>query len=480
MLTSERMAAVDRNAMSLGVSPGRLMENAGASLAREASREDPDSALVLAGTGNNGGDALVAARFLSRETDVTTALLGRASRIRTEEARSNWDTLEASEAEPVELRDSTELDTLDFDADVIVDGMLGVGVSGALREPVASAVERTNTSDARVVSADVPTGVDPDAEEPSGEHVEADSVVAFHDEKPVHASLDARVVVADIGIPDAAEEFVGEGDLTLLSRNPTAHKGDHGKVVVVGGGPYTGAPALTARAALRAGADLVKVVAPERAADTVALYSPDFIVRSLEGEKLEPHHVETVAEEADDADVTVLGPGLGAADETLRAVRDLLPRLDRAVVDADALREIDAAKDDAEVIATPHAGELARHVEDVPDDWRERRSVVEEFSREVGVVTLLKGHYDVVSDGETTRVSRTGNPGMTVGGTGDVLAGVCASLTARLDAFDAACVGAFANGRAGDSVVKKNGYGMTATDLAEALPGALRREDEVV
>ena len=479
MLTSERMAVVDRNAMSLGVPPARLMENAGAALARESLDGKPENALVLAGTGNNGGDALVAARFLSREAEVDVVLLGRASNIRTEESRSNWEALEASEARLVELRDSTEFEDMDFDADVIVDGMLGVGVSGALREPVASAVERVNASDARVVSADVPTGVDPDAEEPSGEYVDADAVVAFHDEKPVHVSLEARVVVAEIGIPDAAEEFVGEGDLTLLRRDPDSHKGDHGKVVVVGGGPYTGAPALTATAALRAGADLAVVVAPEKAAETVASFSPDLIVRSLEGARLKPRHVEEVVAHTEDADVTVVGPGLGAANETLTAVREILPNLDRAVVDADALREIDAARDDADVIATPHAGELARHVESVPDGWRERRDVVAEFARDKGVVTLLKGRYDVVSDGEETRVSRTGNPGMTVGGTGDVLAGVCASLTARLDSFDAACVGAFANGRAGDAVVEERGYGMTATDLVDAVPDALR-QDEVV
>ena len=474
MLTSERMAAVDRNAMALGVSPEQLMENAGAALSREAGRKDPDDVLVLAGTGNNGGDALVAARFLERDADVTTVLLGRASNIRTDESRSNWDALEASEASLVELRDSSELEDIGFGVDVVVDGMLGVGVTGALREPVASAVENLNASDARVVSADVPTGVNPDADEPSGEHVEADAVVAFHDTKPVHGSLGANVVVADIGIPDAAEEFVGEGDLTLLRRDPTSHKGDHGKVVVVGGGPYTGAPALSALGALRAGADLAVVVTPETAAGTVASFSPNLIVRSLEGDRLKPRHVEEVVSETEDADMTVLGPGLGADDDTLRAVRELLPHLDGAVLDADALREIDAVRDDADVIATPHAGELARHVGDVPDGWRERRGVVRDFSRENGVVTLLKGHYDVVSDGETTRVSRTGNPGMTVGGTGDVLAGVCASLVSRLGAFEAACIGAFANGRAGDAVVEERGYGMTATDLVDALPGTLK------
>ncbi len=473
MLTSERMAAVDRNAMALGVSPEQLMENAGASLAREAAEEDPKDVLVLAGTGNNGGDALVAARFLESNTEVTVVLLGRASQIRTDESRANWRSLEDTEANLVELHDSTALNDVEFDVDVIVDGMLGVGVSGELREPVASAVEGVNSSDARVVSADVPTGVDPDASEPSGEYVVSDTVVSFHDVKPVHESLDCRVVTADIGIPDAAEEFVGMGDLSLLSRDEDSHKGDHGRVLVVGGGPYTGAPALSALAALRAGADLAEVAVPDEVAETVASYSPDLITHSLEGRRLKPRHVEKVAELAEEADVTVVGPGLGAADETLRAVRELLPHLDRAVIDADALREIDAVSDDAEVIATPHAGELARHVE-VPDGWRERRGVVEEFSDSYGVVTLLKGRYDVISDGETTRVSRTGNPGMTVGGTGDVLAGVCGSLAARLDVFDAACIGVFANGRAGDAVVEERSYGMTATDLVDAIPDALK------
>ena len=479
MLTSQRMAAVDRNAMALGVSPARLMENAGAALGREAKREDPEDVLVLAGTGNNGGDALVAARFLSKVADVETVLLGRSSRIRTQEARENWEVLGSSEANVVEVGDSAALDGVGFDVDVVVDGMLGVGVSGALREPVASAVERTNRSDGYVVSADVPTGVDPDASEPSGDHVNADAVVAFHDEKPVHGAVGADVVVADIGIPDAAERFVGPGDLSLLNRAPDAHKGDHGRVLVVGGGPYTGAPALTARAALRGGADLVEVVAPETVADVVASYSPDLITSSLDGDRLKPRHVEHVAERAEEADVAVVGPGLGAAEETLDAVGELLPRLENAVVDADALCEIDAANEDGDVVATPHAGELAQHVDDVPDGWRERRDVVAEFAAEKGVVTLLKGRYDVVSDGERTRVSRTGNPGMTVGGTGDVLAGVCGALRARLDGFDAACIGAFVNGRAGDAVADGNGYGMTATDLVEAVPDALWKDEEV-
>ncbi|MGK2230101.1 MAG: hydroxyethylthiazole kinase-like uncharacterized protein yjeF [Methanobacteriota archaeon] len=479
MITSQRMAVVDRNASALGVSPDRLMENAGAALGREAKREDPDDAVVLAGTGNNGGDALVAARFLSNVADVTTVLLGSSSRIRSQEASESWRILERSEANLVELRDSTALDDLNFDVDVVVDGMLGVGVSGGLREPVASAVETVNGSDARVVSADVPSGVDPDVEEPSGRYVDADAVVTFHDEKRVHGALDARVVVADIGIPDSAEELVGQGDLWLLQRMPDAHKGDHGRVLVVGGGPYTGAPGLTARATLRAGADLVEVVAPERAADAVASYSPDLITSALDGDHLKPRHVDGVAERAEDADTVVVGPGLGSADETLDAVGELLPRLDNAVVDADALRKIDTVDEDAEVIATPHAGELARHVDGVPDGWRERRPVVEGFAEEEGVVTLLKGRYDVVSDGSETRASRTGNPGMTVGGTGDVLAGVCGALSARLGCFDAACIAAFANGRAGDAVVEEKGYGITATDLVEALPQALRKDEDV-
>ncbi|MFB6119606.1 MAG: NAD(P)H-hydrate dehydratase [Halobacteriaceae archaeon] len=473
MISSDRMAAVDRNAAALGVPRKQLMESSGNAVAR-AVREvaaPGDEVAVVAGRGNNGGDGFVAARFLSA-FDVTVHLLGRRSAIATDIARENWDALQEAE---LDCREVTDSRTLALDGpDVIVDAMLGTGVTGALRDPERTAAREINDADAAVVAVDVPSGVDADTGETHGVAVEADRVVTFHDRKPGLADREG-VTVADIGIPDAAETFVGPGDLQGLARDPQSHKGDFGRVMVVGGGPYTGAPALTATAALRAGADLVFVHAPERVADTIQGYGPDVITAGYDGPVLTPAHVDGLLEAAADRDVAVLGPGLGDADATREAVREFLERYEgRAVVDADALGVVPEVETDATLVCTPHQGELAEMGGPRESDWRARADAVESFAAELGHTLLVKGAYDVVTDGETTRINRTGNPGMTVGGTGDVLAGVTSALLAVRDPVPAAAVAAYANGRAGDAVVEQRGHGLLASDLTDALPDALR------
>jgi len=250
-------------------------------------------------------------------------------------------------------------------------------------------------------------------------------------------------------------------------------------VLVIGGGPYTGAPALSAQSALRSGADLAFLAVPDAVADSIRGYSENLIVDGLVGTRLVPEHVPELLERASDVDVAVLGPGLGDADTTLDAVADFLADFQgRAVVDADALQVVPDVDTDATLVCTPHQGELADMGGPSADDWRERTAVVEEFAAELGHTLLVKGAYDVVSDGETTRVNRTGNPGMTVGGTGDVLAGATAAMLSTLDPLSAASVGAYANGAAGDLVVEDHGYGLLATDLVDALPDALWGGDD--
>jgi NAD(P)H-hydrate epimerase len=481
MITAARMAAVDENASALGVPRKQLMESSGNAVAR-AVRETVDpgaSVAIVAGRGNNGGDGFVAARFLSAY-DVTVHLLGRPESIRTDIARENWDALGAAAIDARVVRDSATLDL--GDPDCVVDAILGTGVSGALREPEATAAAAVIGADAPVIAVDVPSGVDPDTGEAVPGAVEADRVVTFHDEKPGLAAVDAPVTVADIGIPDAAELFVGPGDLGGLDRRRDSHKGDHGEVLVVGGGPYAGAPALAGRAALRTGADLVRVATPASVADTVQGYTPDLIVRDLPGDRFEPAHVDRVAGMAADSDVLIVGPGLGDADGTTEAVRELLARVEgRAVVDADALRAVPDVETAATLVCTPHQGELEAMGGPTADDWRERADAVEAFAAELGVTLLVKGAYDVISDGETTRANRTGTPAMTVGGTGDVLAGATGALCARLAPVEAAAVGAYVNGRAGERVVDAEGAapggnGLVATDLLDRLPEVLARD----
>jgi NAD(P)H-hydrate epimerase len=477
MLTGSEMARVDENAEALGVPREQLMESSGHALARTV-REvaDPGADVaVVAGRGNNGGDAFVAVRFLE-DYEVVTHLLGRPETITTNVARENWDALQAADYETSEVRDSTALDL--GDPDVVVDAMLGTGVSGPLREPAATAARAINEASdggATVVSVDVPSGLDAETGDLPDVHVEADHVVTFHDVKPGLADLDAAVTVADIGIPGAAELFVGPGDRRGFTREDDAHKGDHGEVLVVGGGPYTGAPALSAQAALRAGADLARVACPAAVAREVQAYEEGLIVRSLEGDHLAPRHVDEVAALAADHDAVVVGPGLGDAPETQDAVADVLETVEgTAVVDADALAVVPEVETAATLVCTPHQGELRGMGGPAADDWRERADAVAAFAAELGHVLLVKGAHDVVSDGETTRVNRTGNPAMTTGGTGDVLAGVTGALACGHPPVGAAAVGANVTGRAGDSAVEQqDGYGLLATDLLDHLPAAI-------
>ena len=475
MISSDRMAVVDANAAALGVPRKQLMESSGNAVARvvreHAGADAGDRVVVVAGRGNNGGDAFVAARFLEG-CDVTTVLLGGPDDIGTAIARENWDALQAAEYDTRTVGDSTGFSLPE--CDVVVDAMLGTGVTGALREPEATAARAINDADATVVAVDVPSGVNADTGEAEGVAVRPDHVVTFHDQKPGLVDLDVDVTVADIGIPDAAETFVERGDLQAISRPSDAHKGDFGRVLVVGGGPYTGAPALSGQAAMRAGADLAFVATPSRVADVVQGYEAGLIVRELAGDLVLERHVDQLVDEALDADCVVLGPGLGASEGTLDAVDDFLSLYDgKVVVDADALRVVPDVDTDADLLCTPHQGEFARMGGEPADDWRDRAANAETLAADLDVTLLVKGAHDVVTDGDTTRVNRTGNPGMTVGGTGDVLAGVCGALFATHDAVTAGAVAAYVNGAAGDAVVDDQGYGLLASDLLDEVPRAM-------
>lgn len=477
MITSDRVAAIDRNAEALGVPRKQLMESSGNAVAR-AVREHaaPDDRItILAGRGNNGGDAFVAVRFLD-DFDVTVGLLGRPQTIRSTIAQENWTALQHGAYDTAQIRDSTALTEgaighrLDS-SDVIVDALLGTGISGSLREPTATAVTRINAADATVISVDVPSGVDPDTGERTTPAVQADHVVTFHEMKPGLTDLTGTVTVADIGIPDAAQRFVGPGDLLALGRQSDAHKGDHGEILVIGGGPYTGAPALTGLAALRAGGDLVRIACPEAVADTIQGYAPDLIVRSLPGQRLDTEHVDRLLDLAAEHDSVVVGPGLGRHKETLAAVRSFLEQaVGEIVVDADPLRIVPDIETAATLVCTPHQGELDAMGGPVADDWEQRERVVSDFATEIGHTLLVKGAYDIISDGEQTRVNRTGNPGMTVGGTGDVLAGVTGAMLAVQPPVAAGATAAYATGKAGDQAAEEDGYGLVASDLPAIVP----------
>ncbi len=479
-ITSSRMAAIDANCEYLGIKRIQLMENAGAAVASAVKeRISSGKVVVLAGRGNNGGDAFVAARHLSGY-DVTVILIGKKEELKTHEAAHNWKALENTSIPLIEAVDSTVIDrSMINDADVIIDGIFGTGIRGKIHEPESSAIDLINGSGVFVISVDVPSGFDPDGDG-FEKSVQADLTLTFHKMKAGLLSENAReytgeIRVVDIGIPLEAEFYVGPGDIKPFLKRPAAsHKGDAGRVLVIGGGAYSGAPALAALGALRGGADIVTVAAPRSVSDIIASFSPNLIVRALSGERLMENDIPVISEIIGKHDVVVMGMGLGTADEIQRTVRKIIPLCKKAVIDADALLPNVLSLLNKNIIITPHAGEMKRiSGVEVPFDQKEKVEFIRNFAKKNHVTVLLKGAVDIISDGAEVRANRTGNAGMTVGGTGDVLAGLTGTLFAKHDAFEAACAAAFINGDAGDMAFAEFGYGLLATDVIDYIPKAM-------
>lgn len=480
-ITSSRMAAIDENCEYLGIKSLQLMENAGAGVARLVKeKKHGEKITIIAGKGNNGGDAFVTARHLSG-MDVTVLLIGRKEEIKTQEARHNWNALEKTSIPLYQVTDSTQLPSLLKNTDIIVDGIFGTGIKGEIKEPESTAIDLINASSAYIISVDVPSGFDPDGGD-FDSSVRADLTATFHKMKVGLLSNAAReytgeIELIDIGIPPDAWFFVGKGDIKpFMERQAGGHKGDSGRILIIGGGAYTGAPALSALSALRAGADIVTVAAPESVSGIIASFSPNLIVRPLPGSKLSVNSIPEISKLIEKHDVVVMGMGLGTAGDTMQAVREIVPLCKKLVIDADALIRGLLPADDADIIITPHTGEMKRlSGVEIPVDDTGKRDFVRDFAGNNNVTVLLKGAVDIISDGVEVRSNRTGNAGMTVGGTGDVLAGLTGALFAKGDAFSAACAAAFINGAAGDIAYDKSGYGLLATDIIDNIAGVMRK-----
>lgn len=265
-------------------------------------------------------------------------------------------------------------------------------------------------------------------------------------------------------------------------------KYDFGLLVVIGGSDfYSGSPALNALAAFRSGVGMVRVLAPKRAADIIASFSPNLAAYPLEGKWLTKKHLSTLIEMTQSAKIVsegntavVIGGGMGRSKETQETILEYLEKIDvPVVIDADAIY---ALSKKPEIIAqkpylfTPHPFEFfiltGKKVYQLPTE--EQIKIVREEAERLKTVILLKGKPDLISDGKEIASNETGSPYMAVGGTGDVLAGICGALMARkINPFLAAQVGAYLNGRAGEIAAKKLKEGLTATDVIEAIPEAL-------
>ncbi len=272
-------------------------------------------------------------------------------------------------------------------------------------------------------------------------------------------------------------------------RPADSKKYDFGLLLVIGGSDfYSGSPALSAMAAFRSGADMVRIISPKRAADIIASFSPNLAAYPLDGKWLTKHDLAVLLSMTESAKAAsrnnaavVIGGGIGRTEETQEAILEYLSQAQiPSVIDADAIHavgknpEIVSGKN---FLITPHPYEFfvltGRDIRELSDE--EKIKAVQEEAARLKTTILLKGKLDIISDGKEAVIDKVGTPYMTVGGCGDALAGICGALMARgVNPFLAAQAGAYVNGKAGEIAAKKRGEGMTALDLIEAIPEVIR------
>jgi hydroxyethylthiazole kinase-like uncharacterized protein yjeF len=500
---AERMRAIDRWAIDdRGVPSLELMERAGAGVTRAVERLHPDGpAVVVCGTGNNGGDGLVVARLL-REAgrEVTVVCAGSPDKL-TGDARANLERLPGDT--PVELAQGMEALAR---AGAVVDALLGTGFASEPRGAVGEAIAAIESCSAPVLGVDVPSGVDASTGVVAGAAVHATATVTFHTAKPglwIHPGKahSGEVEVLDIGIPRGAP---AEADIGLIApavlrmlprRDAASTKFSSGHVLVAGGSRgLTGAPRMAALGAMRAGAGYLTACVPASLQAIVAGGGPpELMTRGLPDDNgvLTPAGVEVVLEASRRGGALVLGPGLGRGEHAIAFARTLARGAEvPLVLDADGLNAHagnsgahggghldDLAARTAPTVLTPHPGELARLLDtDTAQIVRERLAHVRTAAERARAVVVLKGDDTLVADPSgMVAVSPGDSPALATAGTGDVLAGVIAALLAQgLPAFVAASAGVMLHAEAGRLAARAQGAaeGVIASDVIASLPAA--------
>ncbi|KEA54199.1 carbohydrate kinase [Mangrovibacter sp. MFB070] len=476
-----------RAAAATGVSLYELMQRAGEAAFAVARSTFPASHhwLVLCGHGNNGGDGYVVARYAQAAGIQVTVLAVESDKPLPDEAqaaRSAW-LAAGGLISPVTSAWPQQVD-------LIVDGLLGTGIRQAPRENLAAVIEQVNQHPAPVLALDAPSGLDANTGTTPGAVVSASHTVTFIALKTGLLTGKARDVVGQLhyhalGLEgwlaeqDAPVKRFDQGDLKcwLHPRRATSHKGNHGRLVVIGGDTGTaGAIRMAGEAALRAGAGLVRVLTRPENATALLTARPELMVQALTPESLD--------ESLRWADVVVIGPGLGQQDWGRDAFERVKHSAKPMLWDADALNllAINPITGDNRVM-TPHPGEAARllgcSVAEIESDrLLSARRLVEQY----GGCVVLKGAGTVIATAGRQAIIDVGNPGMASGGMGDVLSGIIGALLAQhLPLFDAACAGCVAHGAAADSLAARYGTrGMLAMDLLSALYSFVNPEIELM
>jgi NAD(P)H-hydrate epimerase len=490
---AEGMRAVDRWAIEeAGVPSLELMEAAGRAVAEAVGELALDGPVrVVCGKGNNGGDGLVAARYLAEAGfEVEALLIWPADELRGDAAAN----LRRFRAEHVDGEIASRL----TGSGAVVDAIFGTGFSGEARGPAQAAIEAIAACAGPVVACDVASGVDASSGEVVGVAVTADLTVSFHAAKLGHRVAPGKwhtgeLLVAPIGIPadSPAEPVAGTIGSAVLElaprRGPRSTKFSSGQVTIAGGSRgLTGAVQMASLAAIRAGAGYATVAVPADLEPIFEAGRPVVMSAGCPGGDgcLAPASAKPLLRAFERAAAGVLGPGLGRDPGSVELAREVLGAIEAPLVlDADGLNAFAGelgliAARTAPTVLTPHAGELGRLLGRSSEEVSSRRlAAAREAARAAAAVVVLKGDDTIVTDGERVAVNALSAPALATAGTGDVLSGMIAAMLARgLDSFAAACAAVVAHARAGRAAAARVGAAesVIATDVIDSIAAGLR------
>jgi len=524
IVSAAEMREIDRNtAEHFGVPSLTLMENAGAAVARFVLSEYPQARRIsiLCGKGNNGGDGFVAARILIEASrTVRVLLLSDPAELRGDASvmfKQTLQMLRALDIPPLIAADAGVLDSREaceiFEADVIVDAILGTGFRPPVSPLYAAAIAKMNAAPAQIVAVDIPSGANADADADSAAlpdpgsstprvQARADAIVTFTAPRPAHvfAGLTSGpTLIAPIGSPP--EAIVSKLGLNLSSsadfatllapRAREGNKGSYGHVLVIGGSRgKSGSVAMAGFAALRAGAGLSTIATPKSTLATVAGFHPEIMTEPLDETEQGTISLKARGPDFDallDRKILAIGPGISRNLETAEFVRALVQNANQnLVVDADGLNAFEGATAKLNgtsngkartLVVTPHPGEMSRLTgKSISEIQANRLEVARTFASQHQLIVVLKGHRTLIAapDG-TVWVNPTGNPGMATGGTGDILTGMVAAMLAQHpeQPLEAAALAVYLHGLAGDLAVESLGENsLVASDLLTYLPQA--------
>lgn len=454
---------LDLNAEASGVNMESLMDNAGRAVADLVRSLDPRRILVICGGGNNGGDGYVAASLLQKEG--FTVECYQASPPSTTLCNKKHNQF-------VNNGGTFAKEFLPSGYDVIVDALLGVGISGEPREPYSSIIDIINTSGATIVSVDVPSGF------PFQHRVKPHYTVTMQSVKEgMNESNCGKVVIADVGFPKQVLEMIGPGDLIAFPMSKRdSHKGENGICVLVGGSTnYFGAPVYMALSALRMGPDLVNLFAPSTIHSHIASNCPWVILHKSGVDEIEFNYdlMKMIRERAD---ALAIGPGISkgerALNEAAKIVEFSLQSNRRMVIDADALEASRSITDfRGSAVLTPHRGEFRSVFGMEPSEEN-----VMKAARKVNAVLLVKGEVDIATDGTVLKKNVSfHHQSMTRGGTGDLVTGAVAGLMSRkVDPLHSAFLASYIIGQSGYNAYRKMGDAYLISDILNLVPEVIK------